>query len=762
MNNQQRKIEAAQDLAIGHLYHFIEAMWSVVEPSRKFETNWHIKAMCWEIERMGDGVEDGDVDRLTINVPPGSMKSLTVSVFRPAWKTLRNPALISVYLAHTEGLSKRDAAKYRDLVRSPRFKALVARHIKNLCRALKDMEPDEREAHRKTLKAYDKHLPSTYGKTKREAAKVLDEFVKRPLDPEPARNPDRASMKKANPSLIWSIRKDQDQLLNMGTTLRGARIAQPIKAGLTGKRGDDFVIDDPHDVADAIEGSAETIAKRMDERVQRVDQVASTRLNDQRYGKHSFTLIMQRVHVLDLAGVEQERTRAAQAYWKAQAAYDEALAVAEEEEDEALRERALEALGEPPEKPKHADGYRRSRVMTIPMEAVDPRTLTKRDDPLPYEWDPRWSVPLPEGKEENLVGRAGALAASPATVVGAPPTWFPSEGGLPSDHRRIAEAELRAQGFITNALGEVVPLADAPTFYVDYDGPRGLNALMDPGRVPAYVVESLKAKLGDQAEAQLQQNPRPTKGAMFDKPLANVRTYYEVPSAIAARCDLLLSVDASFGSEKTTASQVSLTLWGRPLEENDVGLNPKDMYFLDRFSRRMTFLDTLEAIEYMLSRWPTCRLKLIESKANGPAIIEVMQQTFPGVIPFDPGRSSKEERASAMAPYMNNGDVWVPAGDYRDEHLARNPHTPWWWGEGGAQEEFAVFPKGRNDDTVDSCANAIIYMTSGRMSSRAYSLAFLDRDPNEAVEAFLPGETRGPAFMGLAGLLGRGPRGWAG
>jgi len=790
----QHQIEAAQDLAINHLYHFVRAMWSVVEPSRKFETNWHIEAMCWEIEKMGDGLTDGTTDRLTINVPPGSMKSLAVSVFRPSWKTLRNPGLVSVYLAHTEGLSKRDAQKYRDIVKSPRYRSLVARHVKNLCRELRELEPEARERRRLEIGAYNNLIPSTFGKTRRQAEPVFDKYVQRPLEGSSARNTHRDSSTPAVPSLIWSIRKDQDQLLNMGTTLRGARIAQPIKAGLTGKRGDDLVIDDPHDVADAIEGSAETIAKRMDERVTRVDQVASTRLNDQRYGKHSFTLIMQRVHVLDLAGREIERTREAMAYWKALAAFerhrDEAEAKARSEAEAAEAKAEEGAPGAPgaeesgtayerayadalrrhmgdaqePPKPKHADGYRRSRVVTIPMRAVDPRKLTKRDDPIPYEWDPRWSVPVhaegaaAEAEAEEGTALAVVAAAAAADVRAALDGWYTPEGGLPSELRQRQEAWARAElGLVTNALGDMVPVDTAPAYYLTYDGPRGLGALMDPGRMPEYTVRSLEARLEDQAEAQLQQNPRPTKGAMFDKPLKNCRKYFEHPAVIAARCDLLFSVDASFGSEKTTASKVALTLWGRPLDNNDAGLNPKDMYFLDRLAQRMTFLDTLAALAGWMEKWPTVRLKLVEAKANGPAIIEVLNQHFAGVVPFDPGRSSKEERASVMAPYMDSGDIWVPAGHYNDTTIARNPHTPWWWGEGAAQEEFATFPKGRSDDTVDSAANAVIYMTSGRMGSRGYSLQYL---VDEDQENFLPGETEGPAFMGLAGFLGRRPVGW--
>ena len=59
--------------------------WHVLEPNTNYVHNWHIDAICEHLE----AVSDGRINRLLITVPPGSMKSLLVSVF---WRMGVGPA----------------------------------------------------------------------------------------------------------------------------------------------------------------------------------------------------------------------------------------------------------------------------------------------------------------------------------------------------------------------------------------------------------------------------------------------------------------------------------------------------------------------------------------------------------------------------------------------------------------------------------------------------------------------------------------------
>lgn len=105
------------------LVDFIRQAWHIVEPGVPYVHGWHIDFICEHLEAITDGVEidDSPYNRLLINVPPGTMKSLIVNVFWPSWEWgPRNmPHLRYVCAAHkVENLSARDSRRMRQLVTS--------------------------------------------------------------------------------------------------------------------------------------------------------------------------------------------------------------------------------------------------------------------------------------------------------------------------------------------------------------------------------------------------------------------------------------------------------------------------------------------------------------------------------------------------------------------------------------------------------------------------------------------------------------------
>jgi predicted phage terminase large subunit-like protein len=101
---------------------FVREAWHVLEPNAVYVHNWHIDAICQHLE----AVTDGRINRLLINVPPGSMKSLLVSVFWPAWEWSHKELASYRYIAtaFSEDATKRDNRKMRDLVASDWYQAL--------------------------------------------------------------------------------------------------------------------------------------------------------------------------------------------------------------------------------------------------------------------------------------------------------------------------------------------------------------------------------------------------------------------------------------------------------------------------------------------------------------------------------------------------------------------------------------------------------------------------------------------------------------
>jgi predicted phage terminase large subunit-like protein len=96
------------------LAEFVREAWDILEPETELSWNWHLDELCDVLER----VTAGELTRVIINVPPGTMKSLLVSVFWPAWEWASNPGLRYFAASYGEELAVRDNERLRDLVTS--------------------------------------------------------------------------------------------------------------------------------------------------------------------------------------------------------------------------------------------------------------------------------------------------------------------------------------------------------------------------------------------------------------------------------------------------------------------------------------------------------------------------------------------------------------------------------------------------------------------------------------------------------------------
>lgn len=101
---------------------FVREAWHVLEPNQQLVWNWHLDAICDHLE----AITYGKINRLLINVPPGSSKSLIVSVMWQAWEWtfphLRSMRFLTT--AFNDGPVKRDTRKCRDLVLSEWYQSL--------------------------------------------------------------------------------------------------------------------------------------------------------------------------------------------------------------------------------------------------------------------------------------------------------------------------------------------------------------------------------------------------------------------------------------------------------------------------------------------------------------------------------------------------------------------------------------------------------------------------------------------------------------
>lgn len=101
---------------------FIRRAWAVLEPGQPYVHGWHVDAMAAHLE----AVTAGQITRLLINIPPGTMKSMMTSVFWPAWEwgPKGMPHVRFIGASHEEGLATRDNLRMRRLVQSEWFQRL--------------------------------------------------------------------------------------------------------------------------------------------------------------------------------------------------------------------------------------------------------------------------------------------------------------------------------------------------------------------------------------------------------------------------------------------------------------------------------------------------------------------------------------------------------------------------------------------------------------------------------------------------------------
>jgi predicted phage terminase large subunit-like protein len=112
------ELEAIEaELARRKLERFVRVAWRILEPSTPLVWNWHLTILCEELE----AVTRRECKRLIINVPPGTMKSLLVSVFWPAWEWARDPSIRFLTASYGDRVAERDNMKMRDIIQSPWF-----------------------------------------------------------------------------------------------------------------------------------------------------------------------------------------------------------------------------------------------------------------------------------------------------------------------------------------------------------------------------------------------------------------------------------------------------------------------------------------------------------------------------------------------------------------------------------------------------------------------------------------------------------------
>ncbi len=81
-------------------------------------------------------------------------------------------------------------------------------------------------------------------------------------------------------------------------------------------------------------------------------------------------------------------------------------------------------------------------------------------------------------------------------------------------------------------------------------------------------------------------------------------------------------------------------------------------YLLDQVHERMDFTATVHAVMALSERWKP-HATLIEAKANGDAVINVLSSAISGIVAVEP-QGGKEARVRACSPQIEAGNVYLP------------------------------------------------------------------------------------------------------
>lgn len=285
----------------------------------------------------------------------------------------------------------------------------------------------------------------------------------------------------------------------------------------------------------------------------------------------------------------------------------------------------------------------------------------------------------------------------------------------------------------------------------DHDPEKGQS---DPlGREPGEWLESARGRTVAEWEqiriqagsrdftALYQGHPSPDKGNVWQRQWWR---YYQsplwsqhpaIPEAWLVDADeVLISVDAAFKDTKSS-DFVVMQVWAR---------RGAMVFLLDQVRKRLSFTGTLTALLALVAKWPQAARKLIEDKANGTAVISSLKSKVPGLVPVNP-TDSKYGRATAVAPFVESGNVQLPAPEIALFDAAE------------LVEEAAGFPNAAHDDMVDATSQALAEMLLDGSGAQAW-IAWAKRKAEEAAAGIVPGPRQAsPAPEPAPGLVPEAP-----
>lgn len=231
------------------------------------------------------------------------------------------------------------------------------------------------------------------------------------------------------------------------------------------------------------------------------------------------------------------------------------------------------------------------------------------------------------------------------------------------------------------------------------DDPREEGEALWPWKFPVEALKATRATGGSRNFNSLyQQRPSAEEGEILKRVWMKNR-FAVLPPLPRGRWDeLILSADLRFKTDKDSGDYVVIHAWAR------LGSRA---YFLGEARGRWGFTESVSEFKKMVNATPIGRFKLsgfdaklVENKANGPALENVLKDKIAGIILVEPD-GGKIARVNAVTPLFEAENVYLPEPSLYPEI-------------DGIIEEWVSFGPGcAFDDRTDAMSQALLRLSNG-------------------------------------------------
>lgn len=240
---------------------------------------------------------------------------------------------------------------------------------------------------------------------------------------------------------------------------------------------------------------------------------------------------------------------------------------------------------------------------------------------------------------------------------------------------------------------------------IGFEDPRMYDGeLLFSQRFSQETINKEKLRLGGYGTAgQLQQRPSPEEGGIIKSQwfkfwktsdVDGVVKIYDGRNVIERKAmelphdfdNIIQSWDMSFKGNENS-DYVVCQVWAA---------KDANKFLLYQLRKKLNMPETIEAVKMVSQRFPSAYVKLIEDKANGPAVIDMLSSAIEGMIPITP-KDSKVSRLNGVSPMFEAGNVYIPhtgIADWVEEYM----------------QNFKDFPNAMYDDEVDATTQALQYL----------------------------------------------------